>query len=352
MGENHMTVSWPYAASQIKILESFGYSKTNAFEILGVDKAATLPDPALRITAQKFNKVFDAAEAALNDPLIGLRVGYEFRISNFATTGNIYSYCQNLTEVLALNARYQPLAVKLGRISSVSEPDENGDEPRYYLDYDLYSNDFDSVRHVFGLIFGAYGTAFRWLTWSSAYDLKAVYLQHKAPDDMSLYERVFQCPVYFNQPYNRIEFFKESMTAMISTYDPVRKAQAVAKLDSLMNKQDAHDSFKRSLYVTIQDEMARGRTNLQSIADSFGLSEHKFRQKLKRTSIKYRAFLDHVRQDLCEQKFSEGLGYAQIAHDLGYNDQAAFTRAFKRWHGVTPGEFTAKTANKNKALAS
>jgi len=37
-------------------------------------------------------------------------------------------------------------------------------------------------------------------------------------------------------------------------------------------------------------------------------------------------------QDLLD----DGMELAQIAQTLWYSDQAAFTRAYKKWHGVTP----------------
>lgn len=341
MNDHYMKVSWSYAAAQIAILDSLGFSKQSAYEALGFDEHST-PHPSARLPASHLNKVFEQAETALNDPLISLRVGYEFRISNFGKTGNIYSFCKNLSEVLVLNARYQPLAVDIGKISTVTEPDETTGQMRYFLDYDLYCENYQAIRHVFNLIFGAYATAFRWLTWSSAYELKGIYVQQGPTIDEALFEKVFQCPVYFNQAYNRIEFFEESMRASLSTHDPVRKAQMMAELDAYMASQHAQDSFRRSLRVTIEQAIARGDVNRSNIQQSLNLSDGKFRQKLKDVGLKYRPFLDSVRQDLFEQKYAQGLSLAQIAQELGYNDQAAFTRAFKRWHGVSPSQFVKK----------
>jgi len=322
MNDHYMKVSWSYAAAQILILDQLGFPKQRAYEILGFDEDPHL-HPAQRLDAVQLNKVFDHAEKALNDPSISLRTGYEFRISNFGKTGNVYSFCKNLSEVMMLNRRYQPL-----------------------VNYDLYCEDFHSVRHVFNLVFAAYATAFRWLTWSSAYELKAVYFQQGPSVDEALYDKIFQCPVFFNQAYNRFEFLEESMNAQLSTYDPVRKAQMMAQLDDYMASQDAQDSFKRSLRVTIEQAIARGVSNQAYIQQCLGLSDSQFRRKLKQADIKYRPFLDRVRQDLFAQKFTQGLSLAQIAQELCYNDQAAFNRAFKRWHGVSPSQFIKNSADK------
>ncbi len=339
-----MTVSWPYAAAQIQLLDRLGFSKAAAYKVLGVDIEGHI-DPAARMAAGQLNKVFEAAETALKDPLIGFRVGYEFRISNFGKTGNIYSYCKDLAEVLAFNARYQPLAVDIGQITTLIEGDAVTGENRYFLDYNLYCENFAALRHVFGLIFGAYGTAFRWLTWSSAYELKGVFLKQDAPakaaEYTSLFDKIFHCPVYFNQAFNRIEFFEDSMHAPLSTHAPVRKAQMVAQLDKLIASQQAEDSFKDSLRQTTEQAITRGRYGFAHIADALEMPESQLRRRLKDADIKYRQFLDDVRKDMFEQKFTAGMSFAVIAQELGYNDQAAFTRAFKRWHDMTPGQFMA-----------
>jgi len=340
-----MTVSWPYAIAQIAILDRIGFPKSESCQILDIEDIHNL-DPTRRLAAEHFNKIFDAAETILNDPLIGLRAGYEFRVSNFAKTGSLYNYCEDLTDVLKLNARYQPIAVDIGQISTIVETDDADNTARYFLDYDLYCKDFHAVRHVFGLIFGAYATTFRWLVWSSAYELKAVYFQQDMPVDRELVDKIFQCPVYFNQAYNRIEFFEESMTAKFSTYDPVRKAQIIAKLGGLISSREAQDSFQKSLRKTVEQAIIRRRCSLPHIAEVLGVSEGKLRRDLKAADIKYRVFLDDVRKDMFEQKFAKGLSFSQIAQELGYNDQAAFTRAFRRWHGVTPGRFMTEMRGK------
>jgi len=345
MNDHYMKVSWSYAAAHILILDQLGFPKQTAYEILGVDEDSP-PNSAQRLEAAQLNKVFDHAEKALNDPFISLRVGYEFRISNFGKTGNVYSFCKDLSEVLVLNRRYQPLAVDIGEISTIVEPDEITGKARYFLDYDLYCEDFHAVRHVFNLVFAAYATAFRWLTWSSAYELKAIHFRQGPLVNEDLLDKIFQCPVFFNQAYNRIEFFEESMSAQLSTYDPLRKAQMMAQLDDYMASQDANDSFKHSLRMTIEDAILRGASNQAYIQQCLGLSDSQFRHKLKQADIKYRPFLDNVRQDLFTQKFMQGLNLAQIAQELGYNDQAAFNRAFKRWHGVSPSQFIKNNVDK------
>lgn len=335
-----MSVSLPYAVAQIHILDQLGFSKETSFDILGLSDVS--PTTAVqRLPSNLLNDVFAEAAKTLNDPCIALRVGNGFRIANFETTGKIYSFCKDLNDVLDLNARYQPIAIDIAKISTIIEPDSSG-KNRYFLDYSLYCDDQSQTSHLLKLVFGSYGTAFRWLTWSSAKELKAIYLELPPPSDNNLYEVLFNCPIYFNQPYNRIEFDESSMTEPLSTYDPVRKAQYVATLETLIDSQDVRTAFLNSLEHTIRQGLSLGRYSFPAIADSMNISETKLRQDMKANNLKYRDHLEDIRKKIFHEKFAAGLPFTEIALELGYNDQAAFSKAFKKWYDVTPTEYKAQ----------
>ena len=53
-----------------------------------------------------------------------------------------------------------------------------------------------------------------------------------------------------------------------------------------------------------------------------------------------RRLLDQVRfERACELLEDDSARLVDIALDLGYSDQAHFTRAFRRWTGETPGAY-------------
>ena len=41
----------------------------------------------------------------------------------------------------------------------------------------------------------------------------------------------------------------------------------------------------------------------------------------------------------CLHVLGQPTPFLDIAEYLGFNDQSAFQRAFKRWEGITPGQF-------------
>jgi AraC-like DNA-binding protein len=63
-------------------------------------------------------------------------------------------------------------------------------------------------------------------------------------------------------------------------------------------------------------------------------------RQLQAEGTSFRAIRDATRRNLAERYLRDGkLAQAEIAFLTGFTDQSNFARAFKRWAGVTPGEF-------------
>ena len=63
-------------------------------------------------------------------------------------------------------------------------------------------------------------------------------------------------------------------------------------------------------------------------------------RRLREAGLTYTGLLDEVRLEIAAEMLDEGgKKVRDIAFDLGYSDQANFTRAFRRWAGVSPSEY-------------
>ena len=65
--------------------------------------------------------------------------------------------------------------------------------------------------------------------------------------------------------------------------------------------------------------------------------DQRFRHVLGRSPIRYLTdWRMHIAEDLLT---GTDHGVATIAHDVGYDSEEAFSRAFKRSHGVAPSQW-------------
>jgi AraC-like DNA-binding protein len=75
------------------------------------------------------------------------------------------------------------------------------------------------------------------------------------------------------------------------------------------------------------------------------MSERTLRRRLAEEGTSLRALVDEVRATLAAEFLRSGsLTVAEIAHRLGYVEQSSFSQAFKRWHGVSPRAYAARSA--------
>jgi AraC-like DNA-binding protein len=62
-------------------------------------------------------------------------------------------------------------------------------------------------------------------------------------------------------------------------------------------------------------------------------------RKLADEGTSFKLLRDTLLQDLAEQALAGGVRTGRIAEDLGFSDESAFAKAFKRWTGSTPARF-------------
>ena len=156
------------------------------------------------------------------------------------------------------------------------------------------------------------------------------------------------CVLMFSQPNTSIAFPAGLLDATINA--PSQKGPSTAprkvEIQPLNNIEDKNELVSAlreiiALYVTEND------ISIEVIGDIAGLSTRSLQRLMKKHGISYAELLNEARRQYAETKLSDfALKISDIAYQLGYNDTAHFTRAFKRWTGITPTEYRKSTATK------
>ncbi len=89
-----------------------------------------------------------------------------------------------------------------------------------------------------------------------------------------------------------------------------------------------------------------GIPSQEMVADSLYMSVRNLQRKLQVEGNSYKQILDDVRQQLAEQYLKEKQrSIGEITYMLGFTEPSNFTRAFKRWTGLSPQVYQ-KSQNK------
>ncbi len=84
---------------------------------------------------------------------------------------------------------------------------------------------------------------------------------------------------------------------------------------------------------------------LEEVAGALEMPPRNLRRKLEEAGTSFRTVQDDTRRHMADQLLDgTAMKLDEIAFHLGYGDTASFTRAFRRWHGMSPGAYRKSSA--------
>ncbi|NOQ87733.1 MAG: helix-turn-helix domain-containing protein [Gammaproteobacteria bacterium] len=90
----------------------------------------------------------------------------------------------------------------------------------------------------------------------------------------------------------------------------------------------------------ILDNLPDGQVTDRLVASELNLSERSMQRRLKEHKTTFRYLLDGVREMVAKQYIENPVNrMSDIAFLLGFSEQSAFSRAFKKWTGKSPVEY-------------
>jgi len=96
------------------------------------------------------------------------------------------------------------------------------------------------------------------------------------------------------------------------------------------------------LVPLLKAELPHGHVTVAYAATHLRTSVRTLQRRLSASGLTFTKLVDEIRRSAAiELVLAGALTGAQIAHMLGYSDQAHFTRAFRRWTGASPRQYVA-----------
>jgi AraC-like DNA-binding protein len=160
------------------------------------------------------------------------------------------------------------------------------------------------------------------------------------PDPALLATGIFEgIQVRWGTPHNAIKLPKSLLSLPLRPAPGPPGSCPQASYDDLYQSAPAED-FGLSLKQLIESFLPQGYPDIAKAAQALGLGVRSFQRRLTEADLSYSHLVEQVRFNLAISWLQDpSLKIADIAAELGYNDPANFTRAFKRWTGVSPLRF-------------
>jgi AraC-like DNA-binding protein len=292
-----------------------------------------LEEPEARVEFEQFERVLSAAVAVTGDSALGLHVAEQMPESSVDLLGHVAAHAPTMREAVMVASQFVGLAMDGVALAARDEEDT------FVIRYTFPRSTPPSDRTIAELLMGGVVRLARCFTGPGAAPRVACF-EHERPDHHREYTRIFGGSQRFGQGATSIAFDREiadqpQMHQHPELYELLR-TEARRRLDRRASGVGPATRLRQYLQAMPPSRVPE----TPAAARELGMSERSLRRRLAADGTSYR---DVVRSAL---EASAGRMLRDPSHTiketavaLGFADAAAFHRAFKRWTGMTPGEY-------------
>lgn len=323
------TISVSFVEDALLEAERRGIDTADLLHQAGLNQAL-LATPQARVSPEQYGKLWHLLAAALDDEFFGMD-SHPMRYGSFAMLCHALLDCANLGHALERGLRF--LSLVLDDVHG--QLDKDGDAARLRLTDRQHTPRIFAHGTIFVIL---YGLAC-WLT-GRRLSIGGVDFVQPMPDNAAEYRLVFGKQLRFGQAQSCLQLDSKALALPIirdarAAQDFLRKAPANFLIR--YRHRDGHVARIRKLLAgTRFDEWP----TFGAVATHFRTTESTLRRRLDAEGLSFREVKDDLRRDMAIDLLCHSPApIEQIALDLGFKENSAFYRAFKKWTGVSPGAY-------------
>lgn len=289
-----------------------------------IEKEALLVSNTL-IPFDRFIRLLEVAEEELNMPLVALELAQRQNISILGPLSALLIESKTFADVMANIIRYFSL------IASGIEVSIQARESVVEMHFAVHMPELHFRPQFQNYLLASAYTIMR-LAVSKRYALRGVYFSRFESSStlQQGFTEFFKCPVVFGASELKITADKSILAYPASVINENISRQMSVLINS-PKEMIAH------VEKVIALSLAGGNLELDSIARSMGYSPRTLRRHLEQEGTSFRSLVDSIRYSQAKQYLANThYSLSDISTLLGYANQSAFTRSYKRWSGETP----------------
>lgn len=300
------------------------------------------PQSEAHFTAQNYVLMLEHFQHYFQRP-IGLVIAEHATLQDFGLVGYLASTSLDLQQALQLFEQYYPLLYQ----------QTNSEKLVVHHAKERITMSWDALMPE----------------WQTFYELN-IALIYKITESIVKEELIPPNYIVFGYPlrfavYHYEKFFRTSLKSVEARYEisfsvqnlKVRNIAADQQLNQVLSHQaesvlhtvqpadHQHHQLKYKIMGLIDKALLPTTTlpehqSLQGyLAEQLHCSERTLQRQLKAHNLNFQTLLDEYRFEKSRQLLKQAKSFSEIAERLHYADQSAFSRAFKRWSGVTPRQY-------------
>ena len=292
--------------------------------------------PGARFRVQLIERAWNLANTRITDPCFGLKAAEVWHPSDFGALGYAMLASDTLKTAFYRMERYHKVIVGW-KFVSISE---SGDG------FTLSFSPGPSSYRVFARTDAMMSVLLEICRKNLGRDIspKLVTFRHERPSCSREYDRLFACPVRFAWETD----------SLVLPFDVASRPLPGANQDFLLASEEIiwnylaqmeGNNVVQKVKKIIVSQLPSGNVTDETVAYELFTSSRSLQRKLSAQGTSFRRLLDDVRFHMARKYLlKRDADMAEITFLLGFSSQSSFSRAFKRWSGISPREFARKHA--------
>lgn len=198
---------------------------------------------------------------------------------------------------------------------------------------------YEDERHYVEMVFSTIKTIFSKLL-KKDYPPKSVLFRHQDARLLTIYEKCFQCSIVFDAPENAMVFDQSILDVPLPGGFPEIHFQAKQLIDQQLSDNPLQKGLAKKITRIMKKRRDLLNAPIEHIAQSLNMSPRTLQRRLTEEGVSFAELRDQIRFKLAVSALkSEKFSIEELSENLGFSDRHSFTRAFKRWSGVSPSAF-------------
>ncbi|MCV6588246.1 MAG: AraC family transcriptional regulator ligand-binding domain-containing protein [Marinobacterium sp.] len=292
---------------------------------------AQLQKPGARFPTCHYARLLEQLTTQSQNPLLALRLGEVTQPRMLGSTGFLMATAATLRDAYQALIDYLPLLYE-GAALQLEQTVEG-----CWLTLELN----DRARHPTEYFLACLANWPRALT-GHQIPLQRLELSFTAPDDPQAWQRFFAAEVSFDAARNRLLLGHNYLS--LSCLDASDEMHLLHRefADSLLSQRAQRSALIAQTRSLIRRQLAQGDglVRREQVANAVNLSLRTLQRKLGQLGTSFQEIYDQTRREHCLQLIQRGqLSFGEIAFRLGFSNQSAFQKAFKRWMAMAPSQY-------------
>nr|WP_320137065.1 AraC family transcriptional regulator ligand-binding domain-containing protein [uncultured Amphritea sp.] len=314
----------------LQLIQHFRLDQAQILDLAALT-SAELAKPDARFPTSAYGQILQTLAQATDNPRIALNLGEATQPRMLGSIGFLMSSAETLGKAYQALTDYLPVLLEGALIQMEQTVDGT------LLSLELNDPELPPVEYLLACMIN-------WPRRLTGHQVpvRLVQLAFPEPENPLPYQQFFAAEVRFDAPRNQLLFASDYLSLGCLDANPEMHQLHREFADSLLSKSVQQSALTAQTRNLIRRQLTEGRGSVrrEQIAEAVGLSLRTLQRKLGQLGTNFQDIYDQTRREVCLQLIQQGrLSFGEIAFQLGFSNQSAFQKAFKRWMGVAPSHY-------------